>query len=421
MSVELERIQRMRINTESSFAVDGSGTLGNFVDVPFISGSATATRSKQMLDPETAKQHIDAYDTQIVGMDEPPAITFTMGLASTGTSAGNATPQVQSALGELLQVGMGQETLGTGTTVNDAGADADDFDATTVTSLVAGGAIGFLNDLGYLEARPIALKSSSNLLLRYAFSEAPDNSDVLYAFASYSLASNPTGSMQFLLEGVEPQDRWSILGAQMTACSLELPLGGLPRITQTWTGVRWLYGDDCATDLTGQSWAQAGYTNHQPTHAVGHFLYGAYNSPTYAASLGVTQVTAAPAITYSAEVTNPAASTGYAVALAGSHVQAQWRRTHTAPVCSGTFVLPFQDYTYFDARDSGALKQLLFQIGTTPGECVLLDFRTVQILNVERSGGQDVAMQTVSWACQLDQGTTGTSDLTDSAFRIHFG
>lgn len=396
----------MRLNTESAFATDGSGTLGNFVDVPFVEGTATVMLERDMLNPEYAQQHLDGRPTQLRGLKRA-TLTFTLNLAPTGTAASNAVAQVQGALGEILKNVMGGEVLATGTTINDAGAAATDFDVTVATTLDAGQAVGVsINSI--LEARPIKVKTASNLTFRYNFSAAPSNGATVNAAATYYLTQDPNTSMQFILEGAEQTDRWTVLGGQLDSMAMEIPIGQLPKITFTLKFANWLYGDDAATNLTGSALGVASYTSVAPVHVTGHFFYTTYSAVTAVTSLPISQFTFSPGLAY-VPITSPA----------GTQTISRWRRNRVAPVATGSFVQPFETFNQFDHRDDATLKQMLFQWGTAAGSTVLLDIPTAQVVNVQREGGEDVASETVSFECQLDQGTTGTTDQTDSAFRIH--
>lgn len=407
MSIEISRIQRLRVWSESSFATDGTGTLANFVDVPFVEGSLSMDLTQEMLNPEYAQQHLDGRPTQRLGLKRC-TLGFSINLAPTGAAAGNATAAQRSPLGVLLRAVMGGEDLGTGSTINDATPGASENDWTSASGVQLGSIIGMVTDAGRFEARPVRTRSTNTVTNRLAFSEAPDNSDVAYSSATYFLTQDPQESLQFIVEGAESQDRFVLLGCQASSVSLELPIGQLPRMTFQFQGASWLYGDDAATNLTASALASASYTLTSPVHVVGSVFLQDYDVDTLPSALPVSSITLTPSIAYVPQ-TSPS----------GVQTIARWRRNRTAPALTGSFVVPFETYAHFDERDTLDLKQLFVQIGDSPGNAVALDVPTMQIINVQPTT-DDIRGVKVDFESHLDQRTSGTGDRSKTPFRIAF-
>ena len=85
---------------------------------------------------------------------------------------------------------------------------------TSAAGFLAGGAIAWVNGSGVLEVREIESIAANSITLKHAFSAGPTNAQVAYAAATYSFTEDPQESLQFIVEGVENEDRWLLLGGQ---------------------------------------------------------------------------------------------------------------------------------------------------------------------------------------------------------------
>ena len=414
MSIEIHRIARLRMDTETTFASDLTASLGGFVDVPAIEGSVTLVVTTDVLNPEYLQQHIDERAEGILGR-KSARLTFAMNLASTGTAAASGVTAVQGALGEILKAVMGGEDLGVGSTINDAGVAATDFDVTTATGFTAGTAIGVVAG-GVTQWRVIEVVTGFNLTPKLAFSTAPANGAVVNSCASYYLTQNPTGTLQFVLQGAEGNDGWVTLGCQLESMAIDVTSAALPRITFTFLCANWLHGSDAAgaANLDNYTIAAATYSNVSPTVAVdGQYTQQTVNTQTYNATTSrpsVSSETWACSIRY-APVTSPS----------GTQTIAQFRRERTAPVITGTFRVPYEGETWFDVRTDREDKAFVRQIGTAAGGTVLLEAATAQVVDVQRVDEGGLAYVEVSWEGRNDTETGGTPDQEESAFRIHLG
>lgn len=414
MSIEISQVQRLRVSTEpsSAFATDRTGTLANFTDVPFVEGSASATLTQNMLNPEHAQQYLDGYPTQVLGT-KACQLSFSINLAPTGTSAASTVTAVQSALGIILKATMGGEVLSTGDDVQAGTPTATTFDVADAAgnAIAPGQFVGWANSSGNVEARPVKTVSTNAVTLRMGFSAAPSTGNDILGSATYFLGENPDTSLQFILEGVESQDRWVLRGLQLESMSIDLPLGELPRVTFTFQGATWTYGASAATDLTASALSAATYSNVSVIHTTGNFYYQTNSTATLPTALAVSSVSLEPALAY---IPVPSPS--------GTETISRYRRNRVAPVISGSFTLPYQDTSYFTDRDNKTLKQIVYQLGTVAGSVVALDLPTVQVTDVQKADANSIASQTVSWQAQTDAVSPAgvITDIEKSAFRIAF-
>lgn len=412
MSIEVHSVQRLRVWSESSFATDGTGTLGNYTDVPMREGSGTMTLTLDSLDPMQSVQSRYEYREEVLGK-RSATLQFTLNLAPTGTAAAASTAAVQGALGLLLKATMGGETLGTGTTFT--GGTATQPTVTSAAGFAAGGAIGWVNASGILEVREIESIASTTITLKHAFSGAPQNANVAYAAATYYFTEDPQESLQFIVEGVEEQDRWVLLGGQAVGgVTLAIDPSGaaLPSVQFSMTFANWLSSTECAGTITG-ALGTATYTNYNPI--VG--FAGELRAFTVGASTLVTSslvhcsaLSFAPKIAY-VPVTSPS----------GTNTVYRWRASRVSPPVEGSFTTFFSDYTWWTARANKTDVDIAYQMGQAAGSAALITAPTVQIINPQRvADGNQLAGQTVAFKGRRDTDTgASTTALAKAPVRIH--
>jgi hypothetical protein len=253
--------------------------------------------------------------------------------------------------------------------------------------------------------REIEQVSTNTVTLKSALNASTNTGDVVYGAATYYLTQNPSTSLQFILEGAEPQDRWRISGVQLDKLGIAAEIAQIPKLNFSLKGATW---DALASAALGV----ASYTLYETIHTEGYLYTMTAGSSTLVAPLDVSAVTFEPALSY-VPVTSPS----------GTETIARWRRNRTAPVITGTLTLPYQTQEYLNERESRNLRALFFQMGKTAGETVLISIPTYQITNVAKADTDGINAQTITFAAQLDSDTTETAatDLGLSAFRIHLG
>ena len=411
MTCELHNVARLRGWVEGTFATDGTGTLANYTDIPAIEGSVVFTGKPTMLDPEYLQQHVDGYPEQQIG-PETTTLSFSMNLAPSGAEAGDAVAAQQSALGMILATVMGGENLGTGDTVQAGSPSATVFDvsAAAARNLTDGAAVGLLTGASSaLEAREIQQQSTNELTLKLALTAAPNATDVVYAAATYYPDQNPLGSMQFIIEGAEQDDRWLALGMQLESIAITTPLNQLPRVTFNFKGPKYLHGDDTAGVLTGSALGTASYTLVQPIHADGEFRFPTVGVDTLAGTaIDISDLTINMQLGY-LDVPSPQGTEGIA----------KYRRNRGRPLASGSFTTFYEDEQRWDDRDAKTKKAIFFQMGNAAGSTMLLSFPRTQIQDVARIDAGGLAGTRVDWATMLDADTTADNDQANAAVRFH--
>lgn len=418
MTIHVQPIQRVRMYEEpnGSFAVDHTGTLADFMDIPIVEGSGQLTITRQTLEVGDVVQRQDDWNQDVLGLKRA-SLQFDLNLAPTGTAAGDGTTAVHGPVGRILKAIMGGEQLSTGTTISDAAPTAQSFDVTDATSLQPGSAIGWVNSNGEMEVREVREQSGSNVELDKGFSETPSDTDVIYAAATYYLTQSDgdnVTSLQAIVEGLVSLDRWLLLGGQLESWSLNLSPsqdGVIPRMTITLQFANWVYGDDAATDLSVANLANATYSDYSAIALNdGELRFPNSSGTAYSASdtLHVSAVEYTPNLSYT-PVTSPS----------GTQIILHWIRQHSTPALQGSFTLPFEDHSMWNFRDNRVEKAAFFQIGRSAGGSVMLSGPGCQVTDVQRVDDSGIAAQQVSWKSRLDNGKTGGGDLQQTAFRIH--
>src|SRR5689334_16978900 len=94
---------RMRVDAEAagSFCTDGTGTLGNFEDVPYQAGSCQLGLTRDMYDPQIVQQSKDQRSVKEPGQ-KTWTLTFSTPVASTGTAASNGVQASTDVIGTML-------------------------------------------------------------------------------------------------------------------------------------------------------------------------------------------------------------------------------------------------------------------------------------------------------------------------------
>lgn len=411
MSIEIHNVGALRVLSESTFASDGTGTLGNYTYVPFNEGTGTMTLTTDSLDPQFAVQSRIEGRKDVLGK-RSATLQFTMNLAPTGTAADDGNSAVQGALGLILKAVMGGQKLGTGTTFT--GGTATQPTVTSAAGFEAGAAIGWVNGNGVLEVREIESISSGTITLKLGFSAAPSNGEDAIAAATYYLTENPSESLQFLVEGVESQDRWLLLGGQCVGgMTLNLDPSGasIPTVQFSLTFADYKTSSETAGSITG-TLSAASYSNYEPI--VGHV------GELRCVTVGAATLTTSSVVHCSALAFTPKIAYVPVPSPSGTNGIYRWRAGRANPPAEGTFTTFFEDLTYWTARDNRTDKAIFYTMGTTAGEALLISEPTVQIKNPQRAAADEIAGQTISFSGRRDTDVgASTTEIAKSPFRIH--
>lgn len=410
MSIELHELQRVAFTEEASdaFATDVTGS-ATYVDVP-VQGAATMTLDVPELDPNIQQQHIDARNVIKHG-PRSATLTFTCPLGATGVAAGDGdvSPAYTSqGLLYILKVAFGganDSNFGTNVASATSGYDVT---PTLTTTFDGGQAVGWVNAGGRLEARCMTEGAGSTFTTRDQFSATPTAADVLYAATTIHPTSNPITSMQFIVEGAEEDDRWLLMGGQVTtAPSITLALGEIPTITFTMTFADW--ASLPAAPITA---AQLG--TFEPISSIESLrvINGTAGALVSGACLEVSSVS----ITLNSPVYVPIKST------CGVNTIKGFRRGRAVPFAELTANLPFEDTSWFTERDDESFYGVSIQAGHEASKTILFDFPNCQTLGPQRIDGDGLSYQSVKYATTTDTYVTQADDLDirHAAMRLHF-
>lgn len=405
----VSNVQRLRVYEETTFGTDVTGSLGSFIDLPAKEGSISFSIPRESHDPGQLVQYHHDYREEVLGK-KSCQISFTLPLHSTGTAAGDGVAAVIAPLGYLLKRVMGGESLGTGSTFV-TGWSAVTGDLTSGAGFAKGEILCWENSSSVLECRPLKNLATNTATTKLAFSGSPANTDVAYSGATYYLASDPDKSLQFVVQGLESNDEWVLMGCQLESLTFTLPLDGtIPEVAFTFKGVDWLHGDDAAgtfSDITPIS-----YSNFEPiTGHAGRFMTQANGTTTYTGStVNISAASFEPQLAYQ-PIPSPSGINGVL----------RWRLSRNAgPSIQGNFTTFFEDTSRFTDRDDRDDRLILYQIGTEAGKTVVFEASTVQYTDVQRADDNGIAGETVTWKGRRDGDVTSASgDAELSPFRIH--
>lgn len=414
-------VRRLRVYTEpaGSFAVDHTGTLGDFADVPLTEGMPQLTLTQETHNPLQAKQNVLDYQEEVIGK-KSWTLQFTTAFAPTGVAASNSVAATAGSIQTMLKAIMGGESKGTGTTVSTGWATAGGGNLASAAGFAAGGIAGWADTAGTVHFRPVKSKTGAtggSITLKVRFPGTPATGDTIYAGSTYYWTQDPDTSLQFIVEGYELQDRWVLLGGQGTVTP-QLGLDGSIQTLQ-WniSGVKWLEADEAAgsASIHGVALGSATYSNFSPiTGQAGRCIVQTNGTLAYTgATVDISAIAFAHGMTYQ-DIPSPSGTEGV--------LRKRMVRASGTPPVSGSFTTYFTGYTNWDARDTKLDKLVFYQNGVSAGGVAMIEASTVQFTNVQPADANGIQSETVEFKGRLDGDVSGTaSDLTRSPSRIHFG
>lgn len=421
-SINVQNVSRIRayIEPNGSLATDHTGTLGDFWDIPFIEGTAEITIEQPTKDPMYARQNRDDHNEEILGVKRATA-KFQLNLSVPDSRAGNGVAMATTApIGRLLGLVLGGSNYGTGDTVNDAGATTSSFTVANGSRWSEGGCLGWADANGVLYLREIEEVDSNDITLKMALPSAPSNSDPLYNCASFypdNHDSDEVETLQLIVEGLGNagdgyHESWVLMGGQIEeAFTLELTNGEIPKVGFSFTFADWEHGDEAS--MTPAALGNATYANtNERLIADSELRIATVGTSTLTnTEVHASEIAIEPQFKY-VESTSPSGTNNIAAyVMDGSH-----------PKVQGSFKAPYQDQTWFNARNAKTDKAIFFQIGSSETYgAILIAVPTVQITDFQREDQNGLMGQMVSWKGRLDEDTTETTStyLGISPFRIH--
>lgn len=410
MSVEVERLRRVKIQTESTFGTAPANF--NSAYNPRMRAVPTLRRMSEILPDETIQQFSDANPFGVIGFKRS-TLTLPCYLDSHGTPLSGSQAWAHYWLSILLQHVMGglDAVTNMGTTTS-SGWTTTSGDVGSASNLERGNGVGITPGAsGLYQIRRIVEKSTNTLTTNIAFSTAPLNTNVLYGCATAYLADNPTATLQAACLGAESDDQWLALGLAGNGMTLTFERGRLAGIDFNLQGCTW-------DDHSGETFADSGISYGSGNRTVvkdSELLVVASAQAQARATLDVAEIRIEPSIVYE-EIPSTAGIQG----IVG------YRRIPQRPAIKGSFLQPFQAKTFSQARDNRTAYQVLFQIGNAAGHSVAIDIPRVQIVDVEdapqgRKRGQRVMFQNDHDSVTTWTSATSPTEQERSAYRIFLG
>lgn len=410
MTIEVHELQRVAFTEEASdaFATDVTGS-ATYQDIP-VQGVATVSLDVPELDPNVQQQRIDSRNVIKQG-PRSATLSFTCPLGATGVAAGDGdTSPAYTSQGLLwmLKTAFGGANDGNvGGTVTSA-SDAYTITPSLSTLFDGGEIIGRVNAGGRLEARTSTAQFGAVNSMRDQFSATPSASDVLYAGTTIHPTENPLTSMQFIVEGAEEDDRWLLMGGQITSApSITLTLGEIPTITFSMTFADW--AAEPAAAIT-----PASHGTFEPIDAWEslRIINGTASGSISGACLDASSVS----ITFNSPVFQAIRSG------CGTNTIKGFRRLRATPFAEVTVHVPFEDTSWFTERDDEEFYGLFIQAGHVAGNVWMLDFPNCQVLAPQRIDEGGLAYQSIKFVTTTDTFVTQADDddIRYAAFRLHF-
>lgn len=398
MSLELHRLQRVKIQTEGTFGTAPANWTSAY-DVR-VAGNATVRRILEMVEDESVTQYQDARPDAQPGL-AACQLTLPCYLVSHGTPLTGSQAWADFWLSILLQHVMGglEARTNMGSTFS-AGWNTVTGDLASATNLRQGGAIGCSpGTSGLYQVRELATLATNTLTTKIAFSTAPTLAQVCHGAAVAYLADDPTSTLQALGMGKEADDQTELYGLQ-GGFTLDLARGRMRMITFNLRGVNW-------ARVTGNTFAPTTTTSIFGGSSPGVLKDAELQIVAAAASTArslthVGELRIEPQVEY-----EPQEST------AGVNGVVRWRRVGGRPTVRGSFLAPFGDTSWETARAAKTAFQLFLQGGATAGDIPCVSVPKLQIMDVEDQPQGRKRAQRVTWAADHDTVTTWTAGPTE--------
>lgn len=411
MTVTHYALRRVSVYEEpnGSFGVDHSGTPGDFMSVGAATEGLVFTTPNDMLDPQTLQQYQHGRPLHVVGPRQGASLSMKLPLFLTGTLANASTTSLtHSDTGPLLLL----EMLFGGARDNVRGSVASSVASASVFTVAsgagsrfaAGGVVGWVNSSGAMELREIEGVSTDTVTLCHAFSASPSVGNALYGGITFYLdkKSSPT-SLQFLVEGDEPDDYWCLLGCMPKSVSFDLGWGTIPSVSIEFDVADWDYLG--SGSLAGQT-----YSSFNPL---------AYNS----GELLVQTVATATRNIVSHRSFGLTSSLMYKPIPSPQGVQGKigFIQGHTPPVAECVIGTYYEDQNWYTDRSSRNKKHVALQMGMSASGGVLLTMPTAQVMDISAPGdGDGLTGSDVTLHAMLDEDKGAqTSSLLRSPMRLH--
>lgn len=416
MSYEINTLRSLLAYVEpaGSYAVDNSGTVGDFLSVPMSEGYMASAPMRDMLDPMLAQVRLDGRAERVIGK-RSAAMQLAMLLASHGVDmVGNETQPAATtwALRRLLAATMGGVSL-TGT---EAAATTVSSSTTTTVTVSSGHgdrwtdgqviACQTVSGSTALEAREVLSVSSDTITVKEAFSAAPTTSTQARGGVTFYPTEDPDTSLQFIAQGRETADHFLMRGMQ-GGFQIEAKPGQLAKVTFDLKGA-------ATTKLSDHSGITVpSFSNWSPVAVVASELTVPTVGSTTRAWVAASDISLALGFAY-----EPV--TGYTL-TGETIIRMRRQRPRDGVLARLTFTVPLEDSTWIDHRDNRTDLAAFWQIGSAAGGGWLISIPTCQVTDVRLGpSASGLSGQIVTLEGRLDASAmSSTSALSYAALRLH--
>lgn len=411
MTIELHTIGRVRVEEEAagSYGVDLTSS-GTYLDVP-VQGVASLTLNKQQNATGRQVQYRRQSPKTVLGISSwSMQVNVTMG--ALGVAANESTASLgkddSAQLRILAAIFGGISGEQQGSLISDASPTVTEVDVTASEGpqFFAGSACGHNSGASSaFEIRGIEQRSSDTITTSMAFSNAPGDGTTLYNATTIFPTEDPNTSLQFLVEGSNSSDgnAWLLQGGQCTSVGINTPVGELATWSFTFEGSSWT---PRASMASAPTFGSGTYSNHNELITEGELTVQTHGTTTRQV-IDAQSVTFAPTISFVNQTSVSAAET-----------VARKRAVKPEDFCIATMTLPFEDATWFTARDNGSEYRFQLQLGSVAGSSIAIVLPRAQVHDVQLIGEGEIASQTVTFRSRHDD--MSDDERRGAPMRIHF-
>lgn len=401
-------IRRVRVALESSFGIDGTGTMGDF-------GTLRVT---QIEHPREAQEFIEDNIVRPFRVAAPASQlgwergSLTVGgqLVPTGILYDKDAVPAIDALGVMLKAILGGQVASAGslvatgtspTAISVTASEGARFQEGKMCAVETG--VG----TGLYEVTGIDTRSTDALTFCTALSFTPSvGARVLNADLYYE-TDQPAQTLQWLIEGEDRNDIWLYTGAN-GALTIEWPLGGEIAWSSSQMFCDRIHDDELATPQGGSAMAQWTPAGGSPVIARNGEIIFAPASGTLRTKPNIAALTFDPGITWQ-EVPS----------FNGVEGRAGWERVTGQPMATIQVPRDAAAETYKDAMAAGTVYRLLAQAGVAGGRILALHLPSVQIVGITPQSLNGLDYLQLSLRCLPDSGLTDQStDLLRAQYRL---
>jgi hypothetical protein len=417
MSYEINTLRSLLAYVEpaGSYALDNSGTIGDFLAVPITEGFMSSAPMRDMLDPMLSQARLDGRAERVIGK-RSAAMQLAMLLASHGVDmVGNETQPASTtwALRRLLTATMGGVSL-TGTEA--AATTVQAGTSTSVVNVSTGHgdrwignrviACQTVSGSTALEAREVLSVSGDAVTVKEAFSATPVTGTQVRGGVTFHPTEDPDTSLQFIAQGRETADHFLMRGMQ-GGFQIEAKPGQLAKITFDLKGA-------ATTKLSDHSGITVpSFSNWSPVAVVASELTVPTVGSTTRAWVAASDISLTLGLAY-----EPV--TGYSL-TGETIIRMRRQRPRDGVLARLTFTAPLEDSTWIDHRDNRTDLAAFWQIGSAGGGGWLISIPTCQVTDVRLGpSASGLSGQIVTLEGRLDaSAAASTTELSYAALRLH--